>query len=161
MDLFFFNVTSSKITKNGIDNVVFVSLRISLLKQCIDNCAYLIYKWGPWVCSIFKQSNLKTSAVRVNPDTASRQKPESCLSRPYYFLPCRFSCENSSPDITWLSWALCSAFTQLSAASNSAGAWWWTQNWGRWVMKLLGCISQRCIRFRLRVGFSIRLPTIC
>lgn len=62
-----------------------VSLHISLFKQCIYNSAYLIYKWGPGICSLFMQSNLKTSVARVRPDTAEQpagKKPQSCLSLP-------------------------------------------------------------------------------
>lgn len=70
--LFFLYTTYSRITENGVNTEALVSLRISLFKQCIYNSVYLIYKWAPWICSIFKQSNLKTSVARVNPDRAEK-----------------------------------------------------------------------------------------
>lgn len=87
---FFFYANYSKITWNGIDNEAFVSLHISLFKHCIYNSAYLIYKWALWICSIFKQSNLKTSVARVNPDTAEQpagKNPNLAYLAPIIFCP--------------------------------------------------------------------------
>lgn len=62
----------------------------ALFKQCMYNSAYLIYKWAPWICSIFKQSNLKTSVARVNPDTAEQpagKNPNLAYLAPIIFCP--------------------------------------------------------------------------
>lgn len=145
----------------------FVSSHISLFRQCINNSAYLIYKWGPGISSLFMQSNLKTSVARVNPDTAEqpagkkKKKKQILLISPLLFsaLPLQLRKELSGYHLAQLSSLFCLHSAVSSLQPRQVPDDWLTTEadewWNCWVASVGGGLHAACT-----LDFPNRPPAI-